>query len=114
MSADASCACLSVAYQKTHHDDGTVSDRWLCVACGSAFSRGPRTRTALVMAEVDAERVRGWVEAAVGQLFGRRVEAENPLRDAALEVCRARYETDSWEALKNAIGELAGAVGYTS
>lgn len=38
MSSDGqACACLRVVYHPIENDDGSATERWACVLCGTAF-----------------------------------------------------------------------------
>ena len=45
----ACCACLTVYYDPAKHDDGSLSERWMCVICASTF-----VRESIALARVEA------------------------------------------------------------
>lgn len=57
----ACCACLTVKYDPIHNQNGTMSERWRCSACGARFTRqGARPMTTPLQAL--AANVRALVE----------------------------------------------------
>ena len=38
----ASCACRKVEYSPVENNDGTMTERWVCVLCGGEFDRNRR------------------------------------------------------------------------
>lgn len=94
MSDTACCACLRVEYAPLQHDDGSMSERWKCLECGSTFARqffieqykaraaeleqGLETATALQNAAVArAEKAEG----ALARVTEQRDQADRALQN---------------------------------
>jgi hypothetical protein len=47
----ARCACPRVSFQPNKHPDGTHSERWKCVDCGTEFVKRAQLRASVIAAE---------------------------------------------------------------
>lgn len=94
---NAACACRRVQYGTIKNADGTVSDRWDCLDCGSEFVRAHPIR-----ATIDALRAR--CSALESELAAAKEERDRvlsaavpsrPPKDMPADACWERA-TDYW------------------